>query len=142
MANELQAFSYERVDSDMAKKVVPLCRTDLLTAGVQIIKDGGENNLHAHPGNDGFWFVLAGRARFYGEGDVLLGEFGKHEGILVPRGVKYWFESASPETLEIMRVGAAAAPNDIRRVDHAPITAATVAAYHDAHEELQTSESR
>jgi mannose-6-phosphate isomerase-like protein (cupin superfamily) len=129
---EPQVFRYEAVDTELHKKVVTLGQTDLMHAMVQIVKDGGETNLHSHPGNDGFWFVLSGRARFYGEHDTLIGEFGQHEGVLIPRGCKYWFESASPERLEIMRVGAAAAPNDLRREDFTPMTESTRAAYEDA----------
>ena len=39
--------------------------TDVVGVSVQAVVDGGETNLHAHPGTDGIWFVLAGRARFY-----------------------------------------------------------------------------
>jgi mannose-6-phosphate isomerase-like protein (cupin superfamily) len=54
---------------------------------------------------DGYWFVLAGKVRFYGPGDVLIGEYGKHEGILIPAGVEYWFESSDPnEALEILQM--------------------------------------
>ncbi len=38
----------------------------------------------------------------------LLADLGKHEGILMPRGYKYWFESASDEPLEILQVAASA----------------------------------
>jgi mannose-6-phosphate isomerase-like protein (cupin superfamily) len=51
--------------------------------------------------------VLKGRARFYGEGDELIAELGPHDGILLPRHFKYWFESASEETLELLQVEAA-----------------------------------
>jgi hypothetical protein len=44
--------------------------------------------------------------KFYGPGDVLIGEFGKHEGILIPRGAEYWFESSSDECLEILQMAA------------------------------------
>jgi hypothetical protein len=36
----------------------------------------------------------------------VIGVYNKGEGILIPRGFKYWFESASPQALEIIRVGA------------------------------------
>jgi mannose-6-phosphate isomerase-like protein (cupin superfamily) len=139
MSTEPQPFKYETVESDMRKKVVILGQTDLMHAAIQIVKDGGETNLHTHPGNDGFWFVLSGRARFVGENERLIGEFGKHEGVLIPRGCKYWFESASPEPLEIMRVGAAASPNDLRREDFTPMTESTRAAYEDADRSRQAA---
>lgn len=88
------------------KHVVTLALTDRISANVQVLKEGGENNLHTHPNMDGFWMVLKGRVKFYGDNDVLLGEFGPHEGILVPRGTHYWFESSSDEHLEILQVEA------------------------------------
>jgi mannose-6-phosphate isomerase-like protein (cupin superfamily) len=55
---------------------------------------------------DGYWFVLGGRARFYTTGDELLAELGRHEGILIPRGFPYWFESAGQQDLELLQVEA------------------------------------
>ena len=57
-----------------------------------------------------FWLVLGGRAKFYGPGDEDLGEFGRHEGIFIPRGARYWFERVGEEELEILRVGASSEP--------------------------------
>jgi mannose-6-phosphate isomerase-like protein (cupin superfamily) len=111
MADEVatpQVFKYERPALDRAKRVLRLGRSDIVRANVHVVREGGENNLHAHPNSDGFWLVLSGRVRFYGEGDVLLGELGQHEGILMPRGYKYWFESAGDEPLEILQVAASA----------------------------------
>ena len=31
-------------------------------------------------------------------------ELGKHEGVVIPHGVKYWFESMGDEKLEIMHI--------------------------------------
>ena len=41
------------------------------------------------------------------EGDKLLADLGPHDGILLPRNFKYWFESSSDETLELLQVEAA-----------------------------------
>jgi mannose-6-phosphate isomerase-like protein (cupin superfamily) len=107
---EPQVFKYERPTLDRGKYVLRMARTDIIRGNVQVLREGGENNLHAHPNSDGFWLVLSGRVRFYAEGDRLLGDLGPHEGILIPRGFKYWFESASDEPLEILQVSAAAVP--------------------------------
>ena len=65
--------------------------------------------------------VLAGRVRFYGPGDVMIGEFGKYEGILIPRGEQYWFESASDdEELEILQMAGFEKGAKIERVDAEP----------------------
>src|SRR3989442_1127423 len=101
-----QTFKYEMPEEEKPKTIVWLARTDRLFADVQVIMQGGETNLRSHGHLDGFWFVLSGRARFYGEGDRVLGELGKHEGILLPRGTPYWFESVGTETLELLQLEA------------------------------------
>jgi mannose-6-phosphate isomerase-like protein (cupin superfamily) len=69
-------------------------------------KNGGENNLHYHSTSASFWMVLKGRVRFYGPGDVLIGEFGPHEGTITPRYSRYWFENVGDDDLEILQVSA------------------------------------
>jgi mannose-6-phosphate isomerase-like protein (cupin superfamily) len=86
------------------KDVVRLGQTNLMTSLVQIVRDGGENNLHYHTNGDTTWLVLRGRARFYGLDDVVLGEFGEREGILMPGGARYWFEKAGEGDLEILQI--------------------------------------
>jgi mannose-6-phosphate isomerase-like protein (cupin superfamily) len=108
--HEAYSFKYEMPQVEKPKTIVWLTRTDHLFADVQVITHGGETNLHSHSHLDGFWFVLSGRARFYGEGDRVLGELGKHEGILLPRGTPYWFESASDEPLELLPLEASDVP--------------------------------
>ena len=100
-----RAFKYEKPPSqETAKAIVGLGQTDIIRGAVQVIKEGGDNNLHSHTGMDGFWMVLKGRARYYGPGDEVLGEFGVHEGIVMPRGAQYWFESVGDEVLELLQV--------------------------------------
>jgi mannose-6-phosphate isomerase-like protein (cupin superfamily) len=86
---------------------VPLARSDIMLAVVQIFRNtGGEPQLHSHAALDGFWFVLKGRARFYGDNDVVAAELGEHEGIFIPRNTKYWFEPMGSEQLELLQVEA------------------------------------
>lgn len=103
-------FKYEKPELQKPKTIVWLARTDRLIADVQVLTEGGETNLHSHSHLDGFWFVLSGRATFYGEGDVVLADLGPREGVLLPRGTKYWFESSSPEHLELLQIEAADIP--------------------------------
>ena len=108
-----QVFRYQPParDERATKHLVRLARTDRQFSAVQIVKEGGENNLHSHAHMDGFWFVLGGRVRFYGgEDNVVIAELGKHEGILVPRGYPYWFESAGDEDLELLQIESADIP--------------------------------
>ena len=107
---QARVFKYVRPEMRARKTFVKLARTDRMMAYVQVLSSGGENNLHSHGHLDGFWMVLKGRARFYGEGDKLLADLGPHEGILLPRNFKYWFESASPEPLELLQIEAADIP--------------------------------
>lgn len=118
---QAQVFKYEPPEASPNKTVVQLCRSDILHGSIQVIGGGGENNLHGHTGSDGFWLVLGGRVRFYGEGDVLLADLGKYEGILIPRGFLYWFESASDEPLEILRVGGSAQNVKDERINATPL---------------------
>jgi mannose-6-phosphate isomerase-like protein (cupin superfamily) len=95
-----------------------LVRTDHINSGVQVVAEGGETNLHAHTSQDEIWFVLSGVATFYTEGDAIVARLDKHQGLLIPHGAAYWFESSSDENLVILRFGAAvpgAGPD--RRID-------------------------
>src|SRR5258708_6745336 len=58
-----------------------LCLTDVVFAGVQVMRPGASNVMHSHSGMDGIYFVLKGRVTFYGEDDVILGELGALDGI-------------------------------------------------------------
>lgn len=101
-------FSYAKPDAvNSAKGFVALGRKDIVRGAVQIVKkNGGENNLHYHTSSASFWMVLKGRVRFYGPGDVLIGEFGPHEGTITPRFSRYWFENVGDEDLELLQVSA------------------------------------
>lgn len=119
-------FRFEPHGLRHRKDTQPLCRTDRMIAAVQTVGEGGETNLHSHPNLDGFWFVLKGRARFYTTDDVPLGEFAAFEGILIPRGFPYWFESSGDEHLVILQVESSVKEMRTKqemiedRVDYAP----------------------
>jgi mannose-6-phosphate isomerase-like protein (cupin superfamily) len=120
MPQDAKEFRYRTPEFDGVKKSMLVCSSDLMKVMVQIVKDGGENNLHTHTGDDAFWYVINGAVKFYGEGDKLIGEYKKGEGILVPRGFKYWFESSANEPLEILRVTAKDQNVENKRVDLSP----------------------
>ena len=119
MVKPAGTFRYERPEGDGSKEIAHLARTDTFKADVQRVTEEGANNMHAHTGNDGFWMVLEGEARFYGDGDEVLAELGPDEGIVIPRGLKYWFESIGDEDLEILHVGSYDNRVEDHRVDHA-----------------------
>jgi len=102
------AFHYVKPDGvNAGKGFINLGRRDIVRGVVQVVKkNGGENNLHYHSTSASFWMVLKGRVRFYGPGDVVIGEFGPHEGTITPRYCRYWFENVGDEDLEILQVSA------------------------------------
>jgi mannose-6-phosphate isomerase-like protein (cupin superfamily) len=103
----MKVFSYRPpVEMKRNRAFVPMVRSDIMFAMVQIIKEGGEQELHSHGAQDGFWFVLRGSARFYGEDDVVLATLQPHEGIYIPRNFLYWFEAVGDEPLELLQVEA------------------------------------
>jgi mannose-6-phosphate isomerase-like protein (cupin superfamily) len=121
-----QYFHYETPEFDQPKASSRLGYTDQAFMKVQVIKDGGEVTLHSHTYQDGFWMVLKGRAKFYTTDDVVVADLGPYEGIVVPRGFPYWFETAGDEPLEILQFEASSRPVITKedfingRVDHTP----------------------
>jgi mannose-6-phosphate isomerase-like protein (cupin superfamily) len=100
-----QVFRYQQPElNGRPRAITRLFTSDLMSGLVQYIKKGGETKLHSHAGMDGMWMVISGRARFHGENDTVIGEFGPLEGVYIPRDVKYWFESASDEPLQLLQV--------------------------------------
>jgi mannose-6-phosphate isomerase-like protein (cupin superfamily) len=110
MPEPIQRFEYRGPnaeggrDAAPGRKSFPMALTNNVVSTVQIFEKGVHNNLHMHLVEDGYWFVLGGRVRFYGEGDKVIAELGQHQGLLMPAGQKYWFEGISDEPLEILRV--------------------------------------
>jgi mannose-6-phosphate isomerase-like protein (cupin superfamily) len=119
-ASPFQTFSVVPKLLNHGKTSTRLVRTDHINSGVQVVAEGGETNLHAHTSQDEIWFVLNGVATFYTEGDAVVARLSKHEGLLIPHGAAYWFESSSEagDNLVILRFGASvpeAGPD--RRID-------------------------
>jgi mannose-6-phosphate isomerase-like protein (cupin superfamily) len=101
----VQTFSFKSPETYTRRKaIVKLITTDKGAAAIHCLGQGGENNLHYHAGVDITWMVIKGRARFYRVGDVVRGEFGVHEGILIPAGARYWFESCGEDDLELLQI--------------------------------------
>ena len=127
-SSRMSLFGYgEDAGRDFPKKSIRLSRTETLTVSAQIINAGGETNMHSHTNADEAWIVLAGRVRFYGVSDdpgkneEIVGELGPREGIIIPKGVPYWFEAASDEQLEILRVSSVDNSIKAERVNYEPL---------------------
>jgi mannose-6-phosphate isomerase-like protein (cupin superfamily) len=80
-----------------------------------VYASGGENVLHFHPYEDHSFVVLAGEATFHIGEDDAVKVVSPYEGVMIPRGVSYWFQSSAAENLVMLRAGAAEQwPNDSR----------------------------
>lgn len=116
MTGEPETFHCGRPPAEHAKVIRSLCRSDLLEADVQLIDDGGANRLHHHTGQNGFFMVLSGGARFYGADDEVVAELGERDGVLVPHGFDYWFEKTGDGPAEVLHVAAISDAMDDERV--------------------------
>jgi mannose-6-phosphate isomerase-like protein (cupin superfamily) len=87
-----------------AKGHVKLAGTDCVRASVQVLRNGGENNLHYHPNIDLIYMVLKGKVRFYGTEDKILGDYGPQEGLLLPENSRYWFMSLGDEEAWLLQI--------------------------------------
>ena len=98
-------FSYTKPEGfDRPKVSVRLGQTDILRGHVQVIHQGGENNLHYHSRVDGMFTVLSGKIRFYGPGDEVIADCGPMEGVIIPRNARYWFDNIGEGDAEVMLV--------------------------------------
>lgn len=93
-----------------------LAATKGLHVVIKCYASGGENEFHTHTREDHTFVVLQGQGRFYqpdSEPELL----GKHDGILMPAGVYYKFESCGAEPLVMLRVGASSGKEYDDRLD-------------------------
>jgi mannose-6-phosphate isomerase-like protein (cupin superfamily) len=85
----------------------PLAIGKHLWLKIKVYGKGGENKLHAHANQDHSFIVLDGKACFHGpRGEKKT--IGRNEGILLPAGSYYWFESVGKNPLVLLRAGALA----------------------------------
>lgn len=105
MEIEPQTFQLKTQLLSKGRSDYVLARTDLMSIRIKCYAQGGENVLHAHPGEDHTFIVLAGKAQFFGKGGEVA-ELTRNQGILLPRGCYYNFKSCGDEPLVLLRVGA------------------------------------
>lgn len=86
-----------------------LARTDTVEVRAKVYASGGENALHTHLDEDHTFFVLDGEATFYGPDEETV-VVGRYEGIMLPAGAFYRFQSTGGTNLVLLRVGADVAP--------------------------------
>ncbi len=110
-----QIFSLKTplLSTGQTKKVV--AGTGLLKVRVKVYAEGGENALHAHFDEDHSFIILQGQATFYDkEGNTNV--VNQYEGIMLPKGTYYYFQSTGNENLVLLRVGAGRKPGDENRL--------------------------
>ena len=98
---------------DQGRTQTTLADTGNMTVHIKVYASGGENGLHTHPNEDHVFLIMQGKARYF-DADGGHIDVGKHEGIMLPAGAYYWFESIGGEPLVLMRVGGKVADGDIR----------------------------
>ena len=92
-----------------------LTRTETMRVWMKCYAEGGENVLHAHPSEDHIFVILQGQARFHDK-DGNERVVGRNEGIMLPHGCYYYFESCGDEPLVMLRVGAYVEPPKAARI--------------------------
>ncbi len=92
-------LSQGRLDNIMAT-------TPLLSVVVKVYASGGENAMHTHANEDHAFIVLQGQASFRINRDDNIKVVNRNEGVMLPRGALYWFQSSAAENLVMLRVGA------------------------------------
>ena len=93
-----------------------LAATKGLHVVIKCYATGGENEFHTHTREDHTFVVLQGQARFH-QPDSEPQLLGKHDGILMPAGAYYKFESCGAEPLVMLRVGASSGRSNDDRMD-------------------------
>jgi len=81
-------------------------RSELLTVLIKVYASGGENRMHAHVHEDHSFIVLEGEATFHFDGEDNIRVLKPHEGVMLPKGTFYRFESTGQQNLVMLRVGA------------------------------------
>jgi mannose-6-phosphate isomerase-like protein (cupin superfamily) len=115
VGGELRPFRLRTPLLSAGRSHTILAETDRMTVAIKNYAQGGENALHAHPDEDHVFVVLQGEATYHdAEGQALV--LGRHEGVLVPHGVLYRFESSGDEQLVLLRTGAGPREQTYHRV--------------------------
>ncbi len=86
-----------------------LARTDTVEVRAKVYAEGGENAMHTHLDEDHTFFVLDGQATFYGPEDHAV-VVGRYEGLMIPAGAYYRFQSTGDTNLVLLRFGADVTP--------------------------------
>lgn len=106
VASEAQFFKLESPLLAQGRLDNHVAFANLLKLTVKVYASGGENALHAHKGEDHAFVILQGEATFRIGAEEHVHVLGQYEGIMLPRGVLYWFQSSASANLVMLRAGA------------------------------------
>ena len=84
---------------------LPLLKTYLMSVRMMVYAEGGEDDLHCHPGEEHAFIILNGEAVF-SDGKGRKRAVRKYEGIFLPMGAFYTFKSTGKENLVLLRIEA------------------------------------
>ena len=105
VAPKAQVFALKTPLLSLGRTDRVVAQTELLKLRLKVYAEGGENCLHAHHDEDHSFVVLDGQATFYDkEGKATV--VNRYEGIMLPKGTHYRFQSSGTTNLVLLRVGA------------------------------------
>lgn len=101
---QVQVFEVtaQMLSAGRSRKVV--ARSESLSLAVKVYAEGGENTLHAHPGEDHIFVVTAGEATF-SDRDGKTTVLRRGQGMLIPGNYFYRFCATGDEPLVLLRIG-------------------------------------
>lgn len=79
--------------------------TGILSVAIKVYAEGGENRMHFHPAEDHSFIVVEGEATFHIGTDENTQVVRPFEGVMLPMGTPYWFQSTGSGNLVLIRVG-------------------------------------
>ena len=80
-------------------------KTEHLNLRIKVYAEGGENAMHFHNNEDHAFVVLQGQATFHTETDDNISVVNQWEGIMIPKGAPYYFQSSGDVNLVLLRAG-------------------------------------
>lgn len=105
-ATEAQVFDLRTPYLKQGRTTDVRARTDLMTVTIKVYAEGGENAMHCHPYEDHAFVVVEGQATFHLGSDGNVRVLNTYEGVMLPKGAFYWFESTGDRNLVMIRTGA------------------------------------
>jgi mannose-6-phosphate isomerase-like protein (cupin superfamily) len=103
-AQKAEIFDLKTPYLDSGRTTDMRSRTDNLTVTMKVYAEGGENAMHHHTNEDHAFIVLEGEATFHFETDDNIKVVKRYQGVMLPRGANYWFQSSGDVNLVMVRV--------------------------------------